>query len=429
MKGFLSDVFRVGVSKLIIIVSGFATSIVVARVLGPEKNGIITSLLVYPTIFMTVGSLGVRQSVTFLLGKEKYSERSLKEAIFQIWILTSIVSTILCFSLIYFFSRTHKDLSLIVLAVAPITFSLFNTYCSGIYLGKNKISEFNAINWIPAAVTTVMSFLFLVIFKSGIDGYLISVFLGQSIMFFILFFRVEFPAFFSLKINARILKDLTTLGVVYAVSLLVINLNYQLDIVILEHLSSDFEIGIYSRGANIVQYLWQIPMLFSTIVFARSSISKNSFAFSLKVAQLLRISLLVIGALSLVLLLLSDWIILGMYGSAFAESAPVLRFLLPGVLILTLFKVMNMDLAGRGRPWVSMKAMVPALAVNILLNILLVPDYGAQGAAFASTVSYSVAGILFLWFYNREVQIGMKEILRIRETDFDPFRAMLKRFK
>ncbi|WP_375583724.1 polysaccharide biosynthesis C-terminal domain-containing protein [Cyclobacterium xiamenense] len=248
-------------------------------------------------------------------------------------------------------------------------------------------------------------------------------------MFFILFFRVEFPAFFSLKINAGILKDLTTLGVVYAVSLLVINLNYQLDIVILEHLSSDFEIGIYSRGANIVQYLWQIPMLFSTIVFARSSISKNSFAFSLKVAQLLRISLLVIGALSLVLLVLSDWIILGMYGSAFAESAPVLRFLLPGVLILTLFKVMNMDLAGRGRPWVSMKAMVPALAVNILLNILLVPDYGAQGAAFASTVSYSVAGILFLWFYNREVQIGMKEILRIRETDFDPFRAMLKRFK
>ncbi|WP_375583725.1 oligosaccharide flippase family protein [Cyclobacterium xiamenense] len=187
MKGFLSDVFRVGVSKLIIIVSGFATSIVVARVLGPEKNGIITSLLVYPTIFMTVGSLGVRQSVTFLLGKEKYSERSLKEAIFQIWILTSIVSTILCFSLIYFFSRTHKDLSLIVLAVAPITFSLFNTYCSGIYLGKNKISEFNAINWIPAAVTTVMSFLFLVIFKSGIDGYLISVFRAIHHVFHLVF--------------------------------------------------------------------------------------------------------------------------------------------------------------------------------------------------------------------------------------------------
>ncbi|MDN3668121.1 flippase [Echinicola jeungdonensis] len=428
MKSFISDIFRVGISKILIILSGFSTSIIVARTLGPEKNGIIAALIVYPNIFMTIGSLGVRQSVTYFLGKKKYPEDEIKRGIVQIWVLTSFISTISCFLLMFFFSKSLKEFNLLMLAVAPVSFSLFNTYCSGIYLGKNKIKEFNAVNWIPSVITTILSFVTLVILKSDISGYLLSIFLGQLMMFFVLVFRDNFLGFISVLINVDLVKNLIRLGTIYAVSLLVINLNYQLDIVILEQLSSDFEMGIYSRGANIVQYLWQIPMLFSTIIFARSSSSKNSFQFSLKVSQLLRVSLLVIGCISIVLLIISDWIILGMYGTAYIESVSVLRLLLPGVLILTLFKVMNMDLAGRGKPWVSMKAMLPALIINVVLNIILIPKYGADGAAIASTISYSIAGLLFLWFYSSEVQIGIKEILKFKKSDIAPFKGVISKF-
>jgi len=58
-----------------------------------------------------------------------------------------------------------------------------------------------------------------------------------------------------------------------------------------------------------------------------------------------------------------------MYGEKFEGSIEVLKILLPGVLVLTLFKVMNTDLAGKGKPWVSMKAMIPALIINIIINI------------------------------------------------------------
>jgi Na+-driven multidrug efflux pump len=118
-----------------------------------------------------------------------------------------------------------------------------------------------------------------------------------------------------------------------------------------------------------------------------------------------------------------------MVGESFRGSISVLRILLAGVLLLTIFKVMNTDLAGKGKPWVSLKAMIPALLINISLNVLWIPEYGAQGAALASTVSYSIAALLFLYFYSKEVDIPITTILSYKKSDFDTFRQILKKIK
>src|SRR5690606_37089712 len=114
-------------------------------------------------------------------------------------------------------------------------------------------------------------------------------------MSIILLFKNKFLNAFSLQYNWNIIKSMLSLGIVYAISLLVINLNYKTDIIILDELSTAYELGIYSKGSAITQYLWQIPMIFSPIVFARSAVSKNSQDFSFKVAQLLRLSFIAIG--------------------------------------------------------------------------------------------------------------------------------------
>src|SRR5690554_327961 len=325
--------------------------------------------------------------------------------------MTTIVSLIVCFVLMYYFSTSGTNLILVILALLPIPFSLFNTYNSGIFLGKNDIKTFNKINWIPSLIGLIGTVLFVMLLKWEVKGAMTASVGGPLFMFFVLLFKNKFLAFFSFKYNWKIIKPMLSLGVVYAIALFVINLNYKVDVILLDKLSNAYELGIYSKGAGITQYLWQIPMLFSTIVFARSAVSKDDKVFSMKVAQLLRVSFLIIGVVSVGLLLFSEWIIVGMYGEQFRESTAVLNYLLPGVLILTIFKVMNMDLAGKGKPWISMKAMLPALIINIAINLILIPNYGAKGAAISSTISYGVAGILFLFFYSKAVGLPIRAIL------------------
>ena len=429
MASFLKDLASMGISKFLMIACGLVTSIIIARTLGPEKNGIIAALLVYPSLFMTFGSLGIRQSTAYFLGKKIFSESQIKTAISQIWFLTSFLSIIICFFLIRYLSKSGENFLLVILAIAPIPFSLFVTYNSGIFLGKNQVNAFNKINWIPTVILLILTFLFVLWLSLGITGYLIAMIGGPIFMAFFLLFKNKFIKSFSFKFEWSIIKRMLGLGSVYAISLLVINLNYKLDVVLLDYLSTPFEIGIYSKGSGITQYLWQIPMLFSTIVFARSAVSKNERAFSLKTAQLLRLSILVIGLGSIVLFIFSELIIIGFYGEDYRESIMVLKILLPGVLLLTVYKVMNMDLAGKGKPWISMKAMLPALIINVLLNLILIPDYGADGASFASTVSYSFAAILFLYFYSKEVNIPVGTIIGYKRDDFLPIVQLINKLK
>ena len=220
-----------------------------------------------------------------------------------------------------------------------------------------------------------------------------------------------------------------SLGVIYAIALLVINLNYRIDVILLDNLSTPFETGIYSKGVSITEYLWQIPMLLSTVVFARSAMSKNDYDFSLKITQLLRLSFIAIIFIALVLFLLSHFIITLMYGEAFVGSVIVLNTLLPGALLLTIFKVINMDLSGKGKPWVSLKAMVPALIINIVLNLVLIPNYGAVGAALASTISYSFAALLFIIYYSKETKIPILKMLTYKKEDFKPVIQLITKLK
>jgi len=419
MATFVSDVIKVGASKLVVIISGLFSSIITARYIGPEGNGLIASLMVYPSLFLTIGSLGIRQATTFFLGKDIFSESQIKAAITQVWMLTTTLSVVVSYLLIRYFSNVGENNWLIILSLLPIPFGLFNMYNSGIFLGKNDINTFNKINWIPSAVVAVLMFIFLIGLRMGVEGAMLATVGGPLFMFVVLIFRNDFLGYLSMRFNWAIIKQMLNLGSVYATALFVINLNYRIDVILLDKLSTSYELGIYAKGAGITQYLWQIPMLLSTVVFARSVSTKNSKQFSFKVAQLMRVSFLLIGLASFVLYLCSKFLIITMYGVEFKESVAILNLLLPGVLILTIFKVMNMDLAGKGRPLSSLKAMLPALFLNIVLNFIFIPNYGAIGAAISSTISYAFGGLVFMLVYCKETDLRLKDLWHFKMSDFD----------
>lgn len=425
-NSFFNDLLRVFVSKVLVILLGIGSSVITARYLGPERSGYVSALSVYPSIFMTFGALGIRQSVTYFLGRKLFSEVSLKRAVVHIWFFTSTVSLVVCFFLMRYFSNSGENLVWVALALLPIPFTLFNTYNSGIFLGKNQIAAFNKVNWIPPLLTFSVAVILVICFDWGVTGYLVASCFGVLMMSAIMLLKNKFIQAFGFSFDWAIIKELLGLGIVYAVSLLIINLNYKIDIILLDKLSNQYEIGIYSKGAGIIQYLWNIPMMLSTIIFARSASAKDGLAFSKKTAQLLRLSILLIGAAALVMAVISSAIITTLYGKDFLSSVIILQILAPGVVLLTIFKVLNMDLAGKGKPWIALRAMLPALVINVLANFWLIPRLGAQGAAWASTISYTMAAILFVYVYSKETGLSLLEIIVYKRSDFDPLLKLLK---
>jgi Na+-driven multidrug efflux pump len=65
----------------------------------------------------------------------------------------------------------------------------------------------------------------------------------------------------------------------------------------------------------------------------------------------------------------------------------------------------------------------------VVLNIVFIPKYGAVGAALASTISYSIAAILFIFFYSKETKIPVIDIVSYKASDFQPIVQLLKKLK
>jgi O-antigen/teichoic acid export membrane protein len=429
MKSFIKDLASVGFSKVLIVIFGLLNTIIIARLLTPAANGVISALCVYPSLFMTIGSMGIRQSTTYFVGQKMHSMDEIKKAVVNIWFFTSVLSVIICFLLIYFFSSNGSDITLVILAVAAIPFSLFNTYSSGIFLGQNNIQGYNRINWVPIFITFLSNLVLVWGLGANIKGALLAILLGNLAITIILIFKDNFFRFFSFDFNVQLIKEMLSLGIIYAISLLIISLNYKLDIILLDKLSNNYQIGIYSKGASLMEYLWQIPMLLSTIIFSRSANSKDGKNFSYKVASLLRISFVLVGIASIFLFVMAPYIIVLLFGKGFLESVTPLRLMLPGVLLMTIVKVLYVDLAGKGNLWGAIKSMSIGLVVNVVLNIMLIPDYGANGAAFSSAVSYSIASVLFLIDYSKAVAIPIAAILKFNAEDKKIFLALFNMAK
>lgn len=426
MRSFTKDISNSAFSKFAVILLTFLKGVIIARYLGPEKNGLIAALMVYPTIVISIGSLGVRQANAFFVGSGKYSQNIVQACSLKLWGLSSILSLIGCYILTVYFLEGNYRLWYVIIVLAQIPFSLFNTYQSGIFLGQNNILKFNKITWLSSLITFIVTLLLVVIFPLDVLGALIALVIGHFVVFLMLIKEVNSVLLTLLRrVDTAIIVDFLKVGLLYAFSLLLINLNYKIDIIFLNKMSDDFNTGIYSKGVLLVEYLWQIPMLFGSVIFARRTIAKDKLSFSNQVATILRISLGAVILVSLVLFMFSNSVVNIIFGPAYFESANVIRILLPGVIIMTCFKILYMDIAGMGKQKIGIYVMLPSLLINIVLNYFLIPSYGADGAAIASTISYSFSGLVFLMIYKVQSGLKFSTLLMLKMSDIQTIKEKL----
>ena len=98
-----------------------------------------------------------------------------------------------------------------------------------------------------------------------------------------------------------------------------------------------------------------------------------------------------------------------LYSSRFSASAAVVRILVPGIVLFSAARVVTNDIAARGRPLVNSLIAAISVACNIALNVVLIPRYGIDGAAWASTGSYSLLFLATAVIYRRVTGVPLTE--------------------
>ncbi|MEI6455923.1 MAG: polysaccharide biosynthesis C-terminal domain-containing protein, partial [bacterium] len=278
----------------------------------------------------------------------------------------------------------------------------------------------NILNAGPTLLTLILTAGFVWILDLSVLGAFISIFLANLLMFFFVYRIIIIDYHYSItwKYHEPIMKSMVKLGLVNAIAIFVMQLNYRLDILMLKKLSTLEEVGFYSVATQIAEQLWHIPIAIEAIILSRSANTDEHIFVNKTVASIFRVSLL-IGLLSGILIFfLAPYLIPLLFGKEYTGSVPMIQVILPGVLVLVGFRILNSRLTGIGKPQIALYTFVPALIINFLLNLYLIPAYGGIGAAWATNVSYAVGSIFFVIIYSRFVNMPLTDILKLRRSDF-----------
>ena len=103
------------------------------------------------------------------------------------------------------------------------------------------------------------------------------------------------------------------------------------------------------------------------------------------------ISVLIVSLpLVIFIALFPELILRVLFGEAFAEAAPTLLILMASMAVMHLRVIYGNPLIAWNEERFYMFATLFGAVLNVLLNYLLIPDYGILGAAYASLISQAV---------------------------------------
>ncbi|MBK6964232.1 MAG: polysaccharide biosynthesis C-terminal domain-containing protein [Bacteroidales bacterium] len=427
-RSYFQDIASVFGTNVFTLASNLLLVVVLVRLLGPANYGLYTSVLVVPMLVVSFFQMGIRATTVHLIGSGKYDDNSIVSSVLTILLLTSFAG-ILFSGLAYFFVNTAGYTRLLMgMALIVIPLRLTAVYAGGVFLGKEEIPSSNLMNWLAGLLMLIFAMIFVLALKLGLNGALLSMLLSNLIVAIVALVKLFRQFTIRISFANPLIGKLLQTGVVYALSFLVIQLNYRIDILLLKALSTPVEVGIYSLGVSVAELLWQVPLAISVVVMSRSANATDQTAINQSTARLLRISMVFGLIISTFIVLLAPWVVPLVFGEKFRDSILVMQTILPGILMVIFFRILSGQLSGMGRPEVALKAFIPALILNVILNYIWIPGYGANGAVMATNISYTLGSVIYLFAYSRISGMRVREILRFSMEDWSFIARIKERF-
>ena len=201
-------------------------------------------------------------------------------------------------------------------------------------------------------------------------------------------------------------------------------LNYRLDIFLVNLFLNPLSVGLYSIAVGIAEQLWLASKATSEVLLPKLAAEKDEQKRKEFTPIVSRNIFWLTAAGAFVLFFVIKNIIVFLYSEDFLPAVRSLQILLPGIVAVSASRVLANDIAARGKPIINSYLSFIALIVNVVLNVLWIPKLGIEGAAWATTVSYSLTLVGRIFIYSNISGNSIKKILIPQSSDFSLYKNL-----
>jgi PST family polysaccharide transporter len=209
------------------------------------------------------------------------------------------------------------------------------------------------------------------------------------------------------RVRVRRARELLTDSWPLVLSGLAIGVYMKIDTLMLGDMVGDAAAGIYGAATRISEVWYFIP---ATIIMsvAPSITAAKRRGDAVYYARLERLFLLLASiafAIAIPLTFLSGPIVHLLYGPNYADAAPVLVVHIWAAVFVSLGMGQGCWFVNEELTHMTLSRTLTGAAVNVGMNLVLIPRHGALGAAIATVVSYALSAVVLNAFDKRTTRI------------------------
>lgn len=400
-------------------ITGYIFTLLITRNFGAGAMGVFALSITVLTVFSVIGRLGFDTALLRFVAE--YSSRDRWDLVRETYLKTImlVIPLTLLLSFLLFFSSPfiakhifHKEylgrsFRLVSFALLPMVLIFIN---SESLRGLKKIKEYSFLLNVSiplfATIILTLTLLFTEEKNAPITSYIISAVL-VSVLSFIIWLRNASLKKMSSGSSLK-LKTLLNVSLPLLLSSSLFLIMQWTDTIMLGMFRTEAEVGIYNVALKVAG-------LTSVTLFAINSIAAPKFAEFYgkgdmkglgKVAQQSTKLIFWTSLPILLVFLLFPWSVLGIFGAEFKSGVYALIILTLGQFVNAVSGSVGYILQMTGKQTVFQNIIILAATINLILNALLIPQYGINGAAIASMISMTFWNILSLLYLRVNMKIN-----------------------
>ena len=387
---FFDKVLRMGVGLLV--------GVWVARYLGPQQFGLFSFATAFIGLFGAVAGLGLQSIVV----RDIVSDPMCKEETLGTAAVLQLAGGVLAYGLILgtiFLLRPDDALakwlvailgSMMLFKASEVAMYWFESQVLSKYTVWVQNGSFLAFAAVKVALilgnAPLLAFAWATMAEAALAALLLLAMLG-----------VQGLGLRKLKVSLARAKVLLADSWPLMLSGLAVALYMKIDQIMLGQMLGDEAVGTYSAATRVSEVWYFIPMMIvASVSPAILEAKKQSEAlYQQRLQRLYDLMVWLAVAVALPITFLAGPLVNLLYGAAFSEAGTVLAIHIWASVFVFLAVASGPWFVAENRQILSFQRTLLGAVINVALNYLLIPIYGATGAAYATVLAQASVGLLF----------------------------------
>ncbi|MFI7044499.1 lipopolysaccharide biosynthesis protein [Streptosporangium sandarakinum] len=401
----LARVVQTMVSQALPLALAAMAGVFLARALQPEGRGVYATITTTAGIAIALGHLSVgRSQMVFWPARER--RRFLVGNALILGLALGLAAGLVALGAVLALIPLPAP-HLMIMALAAVPFGVAAVNLKGILLLRSQNGLVNR-SVVTAALVLYLPILTLAVLGRLTLPIVVVCWSISTVVPFALFVRSLGRS--AVRGEAALAREQLSLSGRYHIGPVAFHLLLTVDVLLLNAFVSPAEVGLYTTAMAFLS-LARIPTdAMAQVTLPHQAVEDESSAqgATLRTIRLnLLLSSISVGALAVA----SPTLIPLLYGAPFAGSVTPLLFLATGMVAWSLLRPVEQYLVRLRRPMTMASVAVGALTANLGMNAVLIPRYGAAGAALASSVSYTAMAVVEVLWFARTAGAGARDLL------------------